>query len=157
MEPELSDADLVAMLAEQPTEEHTPETAQPSVPRYERRLPGDQLVSEARGQHARLRAPEAEAVASSRGQRWLTMALAFACGLLLVITIALLRSRASAVNAPVIPTRVGRAERRVAANSVGAADRCSPRRTRFSLRSPTSWGVARGSRRREASTRCWMA
>ena len=99
MESELSDADLVAMLAEHPTEEHVAQTAQRSVPRYGRRSPRDQL-SESRGRHERHRTAEAGLGASSRQQQWLTMALAFACGLLLVITIAQLREAPGVTPAP---------------------------------------------------------
>src|SRR5271166_2838757 len=100
MEPELSDADLVAMLAEQPTEEHTPETARPGVPRYGTRSPRERAMSETRGRYERHRTPKAGAAASSRGQRWLTMALAFACGLLLAVTVALLRKAPGVARAP---------------------------------------------------------
>ena len=88
------------MLAEQPTEEHAPETAQPSVPTYERRSPRDRAMGEARGRHERHRTTEAGLGTSSPQQRWLTMALAFACGLLLVITIALLRDAPGVTPAP---------------------------------------------------------
>ena len=88
------------MLAEPSSEQHAAGTAQPNVPRHGRRSRGDRLVDVARRRHERRRAPDARATATPRGRQWLTMALAFACGLLLAVTIALLRKAPGVTPAP---------------------------------------------------------